>query len=124
MTAPTQPRRIRSAGTTWLSWATKASMSEASPCMTASCSIGTGPVGLGHLVGQVLQRAAPGPLLGLLFDGAGDHLDDRLDRQHGAEQGGGASDAAALLQVFQGVEGGVDPETGRHRLDRVRHLVE
>ena len=54
------------------------------------------------------ERLRPGPLLATLFDDATGHLDDRLDRQGGGEQGLGVADAATLLQVLQRVEGAED----------------
>ena len=84
-------------------------MSAAAPLATAIRLEGRGVAGL---VGQVLQRAHPGALLGLLLDHAVDQGHHRLDRQQGAEQGAGAADPPALLEVLEGVDHAVDVERG------------
>jgi hypothetical protein len=60
------------------------------------------------LVTQVSQRLAPGPLLGFLGHLAVLELDHRLDVEQRAEQGSGAADPAAPLQVLEPAEHAVD----------------
>ena len=58
----------------------------------------------GHgLFGQIAQGATPGALLRLLLDHAVDQGHDRLDGQERTEEGPGAADPPALLEVLEGV---------------------
>jgi len=65
---------------------------------------GVGP----HLRIEVGQRLGPGPLLGLLGHLAVLELDDRLDVQQRTDEGAGAADATAPLQVLEPAEHAVD----------------
>ncbi len=76
-------------------------MSVAAPLLTANRLIGAELLGL---VGQIAERAGPGPLLGLLLDHPVDQGHHRLDGEQGSEQGPGPTDAAALFEVLQGVD--------------------
>src|SRR5206468_5290082 len=78
---------------------------------------------LTNLADEVAQRLRPGALAGLRLDLAVGHLDDRLDRQHRAEERLGGADAAALPQVLERVEGTVGPGARDQVLDGGGDLV-
>src|SRR5579884_304782 len=80
--------------------------------------------GLADLVDQVAQGPAPGALARLGLHLAVDDLHDRLDRQHGAEEGLGPPDPPTPTQVVEGVEGAVQPGAGDQVLHRSGHVVE
>src|ERR1700728_3018223 len=73
------------------------------------------PLGLGR---QVLERAAPRPLLGLLVDDAVADLDHGLDREHGSEQRPGLADPTTAHEVIERSQRAVDAGPAPRRLGR------
>jgi hypothetical protein len=76
-----------------------------------------------HHVAQPQQRLLAGAGLGGLLDLTGAQVEHRLDGQDAAGQRLGAADAAALLQVVEGVEGAVHPRAVGLVLDGGDDLV-
>ena len=92
-----------------------------------------GPVGDGDpfergvgldLVDEVRDRPGPGPLLGLLGDLPVLELDHGLDVEQRAEQGPGAADAPAALQVLEPAQHAVDAGARGVVLGRVDDVVD